>query len=181
MKNLIILIALSFSFSLTAQEDCKCGAVNYKVPGEMISKEVQENGWYTENYAGMIDDNVQFTAKHFIKDKDGNMVLNHIFIKTIPIKSIDWRFNDMFGSYSKYEDKTGADGKTRTELTLGVAFSGGGRPCQWIDDQCHTVVEGMDPNMKQVKNGTAIWTLFENKEQMVKFTDKVKAKQESMK
>ena len=181
MKTLIIAIALTLSYSTFSQEDCKCGDASYKVPGEMISKEVQSNGWYTENYAGIIGDNVQFTAKHF-SEKDGKMIIDRIYIKTIPIKSIDWRFNDMFASYSKTKEVTGDDGVKRTELTLGVSFSvGGSSPCKWITDNCKVLVEGISPNMKQTESGTSIWIPFDSKDVMVKFTDKVKAKQESMK
>ncbi|MCB0478651.1 MAG: hypothetical protein KDC84_10830 [Crocinitomicaceae bacterium] len=179
MKKVLFLLTLTLSFSIFAQEDCKCGDATYQIAGEMVSKEVQSNGWYTENYAGIIGDKVVFGSKHFIL-KDEAPVLNHIYVKTIPIKNIDWRFNDMFGSNSKYEEKIGQDGKKRVELTLGPAF-GSANVCEWIDDQCHTSVAGMSPNMKRYEKGSAIWTLFENKEQMLKFTDSVKAKQDEMK
>lgn len=182
MKNSILTLSLLFTLSLTAQlekvEDCKCGEATYPIVGELISTETHETG-KTLNYAGIKDDKVYFVSKQYHK-RANEEVLYHIWIKTVPVKAIDWRFNDMFSSNSKYETKVGKDGVSRVQLTLGPSF-GSSNMCEWIDDQCWSSVKELSPNMKSYQKGSAAWTVFENKEQMLKFTDKVKTRQDELK
>jgi hypothetical protein len=173
MKKILLVGMVLTGFASIAQKEVVCKytspatkkefKVSHVLQGDVYYEGVvSNNAGMTESIYAKFDGTNIIMAKYTINKKDNSCF--SIYEYTIPKKSVNWSFNDMFSSASK--KSTGADGVV--EVTLGGGAFGGNIAKQKV------IMPTYDYNyVKDVK--TALGK-FQNEEKFKEFFRLVTAK-----
>lgn len=163
MKKIIFAFAITVGLSCFAQNSCKCYKNNHDIVGDQVHTE-KSGSSVLNYYAGVESGTVYFTEVQVSGDN-----ARQIRIESMPVNKVSLKFNNMFASRSKTEDKKGY-----TLLTLGTVFSDQSKLVDILEDLCYLRHETLGTKKRK---SLIMSVKFTDKAKLLKLTDKIKSLQ----